>query len=102
MPLNFRIGSLSIRDFRCIHKLEIEFPECVPTYLIGGNNAGKSTVMNSIALALRGGGFHQFVPESFDYFHDAKGSIASDFEIRLHFTAQREAELPAVQGVGSP
>jgi hypothetical protein len=102
MSLDFRIGSLAIRNFRGIRELELEFADQVPSYLIGGNNSGKSTVMNAIALALKGGGFHLFTPAEFDYFHAGNGALATEFEIRLQLTAADENQLPAVQGVGAP
>src|SRR5690606_24293325 len=63
---------------------------------------GKSTVLEAIAFALRGGGFHQYDIEPYDFFMDAHGKVASEFEVRLTLKAEHEAELPAVQGVGEP
>jgi len=45
--------SLKVSNFRCISKAEFEFPEGV-TVLLGRNGAGKSTVIQSILLALFG------------------------------------------------
>ena len=73
-----------------------------PAHLIGSNNSGKSTVLEALALALNGGGFHQFVPEEFDFFHDRTGNALPDFTVTLYLQADDEKELPAVQGVGNP
>lgn len=80
--------------------LRLDLPENSPTYLIGSNNSGKSTVLNAIAFALRGGGFHTFTPEPYDFFlHDA--AHAKTFCIDVHLL-KSGGDLPAVQGVGSP
>ena len=102
MPVAFRIKSISIDNFRGVKSLQVEFHHGTPLYLIGGNNTGKSTVINAIALTLKGGGFHTFAPEEYDFFHDAKNVIASPFTVELHFGADEPEHLPAVQGVGNP
>lgn len=103
MAVDFRISRLTVDHFRCIGKgLALEFHDQVSTYLIGANNSGKSTVLNSIALALNGGGFHTFAPSEFDYFHDSKGDVSEGFQVSLEFEAKKEKQLPAVQGVGNP
>jgi hypothetical protein len=70
-------------------------------HLIGDNNSGKSMVLDAIALALRSGGMHAFVPEQFDFFHDVGGTCASDFSVTLGLAGADSIELPAVQGVGN-
>ena len=102
MPVDFDIASLNINNFRGIRELAIEFAPKEVTYLIGPNNSCKSTVINGIALALRGGGFHAFHPEEFDFHHHADGTQEVAFEIQLRFTAGEDMQLPAVQGVGPP
>ena len=102
MPVKFRFSTLSIKDFRGARELSIELPDAMPLHLIGSNNSGKSTVLDAIALAFRGGGMHAFVPEQFDFYHDASGTCASDFSVTLGFSAEDSIELPAVQGVGNP
>jgi predicted ATPase len=91
-----------IVDFRGIHELEVGLADGFPLHLIGSNNSGKSTVLEAIAFALRGGGFHQYELGPFDFFRAGRGEPARQFEIRLTLNAEREALLPAVQGVGQP
>jgi ABC-type hemin transport system ATPase subunit len=102
MVANFRFSNLSINSFRGIRELDLDLPEGMPMYLVGGNNSGKSTLLNGFALALGGGGFHQFVPEPFDFFHSADGEPAAGFTATLHLAADDVVHLPAVQGVGNP
>lgn len=59
-------------------------------------------MLEAIALALGGGGFHQFEPTEFDYFHSVTGDITREFTVTLHFSADKVIHLPAVQGVGNP
>ena len=102
MPVEFRFARLSIRGFRGIRDLDVDLPVGKPLHLIGGNNSGKTTVLEAVALALRGGGFHQFVPDEFDYFHDAAGQAVPEFTVTLHLESGDVTHLPAVQGVGNP
>lgn len=102
MKPDFRFTRLEVENFRGLPKLSIQLPTRRPTYLIGANNSGKSTVLNALALALRGGGFYRFTPNEFDFFIDSKGERSKTFEVRLCFEADDEAALPAVQGVGAP
>lgn len=102
MPVQFRFDKLSIRGFRGIRELDVDLPAGKPLHLIGGNNSGKTTILEALALALGGGGFHQFTPEQFDFFHDNTGLAVADFTVTLHFAADDETGLPAVQGVGNP
>lgn len=102
MPVEFRFTRLTIRGFRGIRELDVDLPAGKPLYLIGGNNSGKTTALQAAALALGGGGFHQFEPDEFDFFHDSKGQAVTDFKVTLHLGADDEKGLPAVQGVGNP
>jgi putative ATP-dependent endonuclease of the OLD family len=102
MPVEFRFSKLSIRGFRGIRELEVDLPASKPLYLIGGNNSGKSTVLEAAAFALNGGGFHQFVSVEFDFFHDSKGKPVANFTVTLSLAADDDRKLPAVQGVGPP
>lgn len=102
MPVEFRFARLGIRNFRGIRELDLDLPEGMPIHLVGGNNSGKSSVLDAMALVLRGGGMHAFTPEPFDFFHDAAGAPADSFAITLEFAAEGPTRLPAVQGVGNP
>jgi hypothetical protein len=102
MAVSFRPTKLTITNFRGIQALEVEFPASVPTILIGSNNTCKSTVLNALALALRGGGFHQWSPEEYDFFQCKPAGASAEFSITLHFQATAGADLPAVQVVGNP
>lgn len=103
MAINYRISKLIIRNFRGIDAFETDIPENSPIYLIGANNACKSTVINAIAFALRGGGFHQFSPDKYDFYHATDGSSQKEFTIELKFSAPAENQLPAVRGgIGNP
>jgi predicted ATP-dependent endonuclease of OLD family len=100
MAIDYRFSRIDISGFRGIRDLRLGLPERDPTYLIGANNAGKSTVINACALALKGGGFHTFTPDIYDYFAEPTGERVATFRIDLHMT--RLDVLPAVQGVGNP
>jgi putative ATP-dependent endonuclease of the OLD family len=102
MAVSFRPDKLIIRNFRGIENLEVSFPEAAPTIFIGSNNTCKSTILNAVALALKGGGFHQWSPEEYDFFHSVESRGCTDFSITLHFRPAMGAELPAVQAVGNP
>ena len=49
-----RIRSLSIKNYRSIKKLDINFPESGLIGIIGHNGAGKSSLLESIGWALYG------------------------------------------------
>lgn len=102
MPIEFQFSTLSIRNFRGSRGLDLDLPDAMPLHLIGGNNSGKSTALEAMALVLRGGGMHAFTPDEFDFFHDAAGTSANDFTITLGFATKDPTRLPAVQGVGNP
>ncbi|TGS82734.1 DUF2813 domain-containing protein [Mesorhizobium sp. M3A.F.Ca.ET.174.01.1.1] len=99
--VSFRLSEIQLYDFRGADRLKVEFPLMQPLYLVGANNAGKSTVLDAIALALKGGGFHTFSPDGYDFHHGADSGRAEEFHIYLRFEADR-GKLPAVQGMGSP
>lgn len=54
MPVEFRLTKLAISGFRGIRELEVDLPAGKPLYLVGGNNAGKTTLLEAAALALGG------------------------------------------------
>src|SRR5207248_3025988 len=80
----------------------LEFIENVPSVLIGANNAGKSTILNAIALALGGGGFHQWTPSEEDFYCDQSGKRSTEFMVQVHFRSENALGYPAVRGVGQP
>jgi predicted ATPase len=102
MAIEFRLSKLSIENFRGIAAMQLDFPRDVPLTLIGGNNAGKSTVLNAIAFALEGPSFHNYSADEFDFFRTASGELASEFCIEVCFEADRETCLPAVRGIENP
>src|ERR1043166_6817501 len=102
MEVRYRFSTIDITAFRGIPHLRVDLPVGAPLYLIGANNAGKSTVINAMALVLRGGGFHTFVPEQFDFYQAVDGTGAQEFIVDLHLAAQDGGALPCVQGVGNP
>jgi len=102
MPIDYKISKVVVQRFRGIKQLEIRFIHGVPSVLIGSNNAGKSSVLNAIALALGGGGFHQWTPSESDFYCDDKGQRALDFIVQVHFRSSSETGYPAVKGVGPP
>lgn len=102
MPIDFKLSKVVIDRFRGIEHLELDLRDGFPSVLIGSNNAGKSTVLNAIALALNGGGYHQWSPESTDFFCDATGRQSSEFTVQVHFHSDNELGYPAVKGVAKP
>jgi len=102
MPIDYRLSKLVIDSFRGIGHLELEFRKGFPAVLIGSNNAGKSTVLNAIALALGGGGSHQWTFSEADFFCDKNGKRAKEFLVQIHFHTDTKNGYPAVKGVGKP
>ncbi len=102
MPINYRLDRLEVRNFRGLPTLDLILPEGIPTYLIGANNSGKSTVLNAIALAFRQAGFINPELAPFDFFHPQQGDPATEFTATVFFAADDVTLLPAVQGVGDP
>lgn len=100
MAIDYRISKVTIRGFRGIDALDLDVEAGVPSVLIGSNNAGKSTVLDAIALALNSGGFQKWSPSESDFFCDTTGSRAQDFQIQVHFHSDHQFGLPAVKGVG--
>ena len=102
MAIDYKFSKLIIRGFRGIDELELEFRDGYPSVLIGTNNAGKSTILNAIALALNGGGYHQWSPSEADFHCSTDGTRVSDFLIQIHFCSDNEHGYPAVKGVAKP
>lgn len=74
MPISYHIARLEIRNFRGVPKLDLEFQPGTPTFLIGANNAGKSTVLNALSCAFRQGPFLKAEFGDFDFFRGERGS----------------------------
>ena len=102
MPIEYEFSAIQISRFRGIKDLEVGLLPRTPVHIIGANNAGKSTVLEAIAFALRGGGFHQYDLRPYDFFIDSNGAVSSEFEVVLTLRAKNSGLLPAVQGVGQP
>lgn len=102
MSIDYSLWKVMIRSFRGIAKLDLEFCDGLPSVLIGSNNAGKSTVLHAIALALNGGGYHNWSPSETDFYSDEKGKRADEFLVQVHFHSVQETGYPAVKGVARP
>lgn len=102
MVIDYRISKVVVRTFRGIDSLDLEIMDDVPSVLIGSNNAGKSTVLHAIALALNGGGYHQWSPSEPDFFCDSTGQRANEFTVQVNFHSAQELGYPAVKGIGKP
>lgn len=102
MAIDYRLSKLTITGFRGIDHFEFDFRQGFCNALIGSNNAGKSTVLNAIALVLGAGGSHQWTFSENDFFQSQDGSRASEFLIILKFSSANEMGYPAVKGVGDP
>lgn len=102
MTIDYRLSKLTISNFRGIQNFEMEFRLGFPSIIIGANNAGKSTIINAIALALNNPSFYQWTPNEEDFFCDEKGNRSSEFTIQVHFHSANEAGYPAVKGIQKP
>ncbi|RWO83012.1 MAG: DUF2813 domain-containing protein [Mesorhizobium sp.] len=67
MPVDYRLSKVVIKSFRGIDYFELELQPGFPTVLIGTNNAGKTTVLNAIALAFHQAEFYNWSPAETDY-----------------------------------
>jgi ABC-type cobalamin transport system ATPase subunit len=102
MPINYKLSKLVIKHFRGIDDLTLDLRDGYPLVLIGANNAGKSTVLNAIALALNGGSYHQWSPSESDFYCAPDGKRAAEFLVQVHFHSDQELGYPAVKGVAKP
>jgi predicted ATPase len=103
MDVNFRFSRIEIENFRGLSHLALDFPEKGPLAIVGPNNAGKSTVLDAIAMVMEGPSAHSFAPDEQDYYCKRDGEREKAFTIRLRFFAAQDEALPAVRGaVGSP
>ncbi|TIL48461.1 AAA family ATPase [Mesorhizobium sp.] len=100
MPVDYRLSKVVIKNFRGIDYFELELQPGFPTVLIGTNNAGKTTVLNAIALAFHQAEFYNWSPAETDYYCDSTGSRSKEFLVQVHFQAGGElACLPSGQSV---
>ena len=103
MDVNFRFSRIEIENFRGLKDLALDFPDKGPLAIVGPNNAGKSTILDAIAMAMEGPSAHNFAPDEHDYYCKRDGERERTFTIRLRFAAAHDQALPAVRGaVGSP
>src|ERR1035438_214344 len=102
MTIDYRLSKLTIICFRGIENLELDFRDGFPSVLIGSNNAGKSTVLNAIALALGNPSFYQWSPTEVDFYRDENGNRASEFIVQIHFHSDHDTGYPAVKGIAKP
>jgi energy-coupling factor transporter ATP-binding protein EcfA2 len=103
MGIDFTLRQLNIEGFRGIRTLSLDLPQRQVAALIGGNNAGKSTIVQALVLALQGPSSKSFSPEGFDFYHHPDGTPVPSFKIELMFGPDAKGRLPAVRGaVGDP
>lgn len=88
-----KLRRLEIRHFRGIDKLDLKLGDM--TVLIGENNTGKTTILDALKIALRGGMASKYSFDTYD-FHlpnaTAEPSSAPAISIRLTFREDKPAE----------
>lgn len=89
-----RLVQLDVVNFRCLAQVSIPFDSL--TVLIGENDAGKSSVLDLLEIALNEGR-----PDDNDYFCPLGGSSSQMIEVTLTFHADPEAEPEAVPYVAT-
>lgn len=102
MAVKFQLDRLKVSNFRGLPTLEFEIPSGTPLHIIGSNNSGKSTALQAIAFAFKSAGSYQHDLEPFDFYRPSGGEHCKDFFASVTFKAEKEEELPAVQGIGNP
>lgn len=103
MAIDFRFSRIEIENFRGLSNLSIDLPDRGPLAIVGPNNAGKSTILDAMALVMEGPSAHSFAPETHDFYCKRDQEPEKKFAIRLRFNAATEMSLPAVRGaVGTP
>lgn len=103
MDVNFSFSRIEIENFRGLKVLALDFPDKGPLAIVGPNNAGKSTILDAIAIAMEGPSAYNFAPDEYDYYCNRDGEREKTFTIRLRFAVVHDQALPAVRGaVGSP
>jgi putative ATP-dependent endonuclease of the OLD family len=63
-----RLKSFSIRNFRSIRELDVEFPESALLVLVGANNSGKSNIIRAIDNLCGDGWFGREKLETYDHY----------------------------------
>jgi putative ATP-dependent endonuclease of the OLD family len=83
---------LHIKNFRCIGKIDLEFNAGL-NVIIGSNNSGKTSILDSLRLALGIGNFSRsiFVSNE-DFFVDRFGKKSQIIEIDLTFSGLSEED----------
>lgn len=101
VTIDFKISKVVIQNFRGIDALEIELKFGYPSVLIGSNNAGKTAVLNAIALALNGGDYYRYEVDENDFYCSDAGVRSRNFLVQVHFHSNDTLGYPAVKGVGA-
>ena len=101
MAIDYKISRVVIQNFRGIDTLELEFKHGYPSVLIGSNNAGKTAVLNAIALALNGGDYYKYDVDENDFYCSDAGVRSRSFLVAVHFHSQDPFGYPAVKGIGA-
>ncbi|WP_164784016.1 AAA family ATPase [Mesorhizobium sp. M5C.F.Cr.IN.023.01.1.1] len=103
VPIDYKITKIIIKCWRGIDALELDLRPGFPNVLIGANNAGKTAVLDAIALVLNLPAFGgQWSPDVSDFYCDQKGNRSGEFLLQVLFDATAETGYPAVRGVGTP
>ncbi|MCB1500499.1 MAG: AAA family ATPase [Bauldia sp.] len=103
VPINYQLSRINIKSWRGIDAFEVDLRPGFPNVLIGANNAGKTAVLDAIALALASPAFGgQWSPDQEDFYCDQRGNRSAEFTIQVLFAAGDETGYPAVRGVGKP
>ena len=58
MSSDFRFSRIEIENFRGLKQLGLDLPSKGPLAIVGANNAGKSTILDAISLAMEGPSAH--------------------------------------------
>lgn len=108
------IASISIKNYRCFKKLELSFNPNV-NILVGGNEAGKSTILEAITLAMTGrvGGrwaqeelnpywFNSEITKNFfvDYVRDQSTPVP-EIEIEIVLESQNPVLIQQLKGTNN-
>lgn len=99
----FYVAELTVENFRGIQHLTLKLSADQWTVLIGPNNAGKSTLLDAIGIAIGSAKFGKYSPEDDDFWTPGAGATADVFKIELSFKPRTGGSLPAVKGgLGDP